>query len=97
MFHVSRKCERCIRCVLQQYCYERIDGSVTGLDRQSAIDRFNGLLGGQAPVGADGTPLPVDESLTPFVFLLTTKTGGQGINLQAADTVSSHYASLIHK
>ncbi|XP_046390688.1 chromodomain-helicase-DNA-binding protein Mi-2 homolog isoform X3 [Ischnura elegans] len=51
------------------YKYERIDGSITGSQRQEAIDRFN------AP-GAQ-----------QFVFLLSTRAGGLGINLATADTV----------
>lgn len=51
------------------YSYERIDGSITGQNRQDAIDRFN------AP-GA-----------RQFVFLLSTRAGGLGINLATADTV----------
>ncbi|XP_030640617.1 chromodomain-helicase-DNA-binding protein 4a [Chanos chanos] len=51
------------------YKYERIDGGITGAQRQEAIDRFN------AP-GA-----------VQFVFLLSTRAGGLGINLATADTV----------
>lgn len=51
------------------YKYERIDGAITGNQRQEAIDRFN------AP-GA-----------LQFVFLLSTRAGGLGINLATADTV----------
>lgn len=51
------------------YKYERIDGNITGAQRQEAIDRFN------AP-GAQ-----------QFVFLLSTRAGGLGINLATADTV----------
>ncbi|KAG5886139.1 hypothetical protein JTB14_011385 [Gonioctena quinquepunctata] len=51
------------------YKYERIDGAITGSQRQEAIDRFN------AP-GA-----------LQFVFLLSTRAGGLGINLATADTV----------
>uniref|UniRef100_A0AAR5QD67 Chromodomain-helicase-DNA-binding protein Mi-2 homolog n=1 Tax=Dendroctonus ponderosae TaxID=77166 RepID=A0AAR5QD67_DENPD len=51
------------------YKYERIDGAITGSQRQEAIDRFN------AP-GA-----------IQFVFLLSTRAGGLGINLATADTV----------
>lgn len=51
------------------YKYERIDGAITGSQRQEAIDRFN------AP-GA-----------VQFVFLLSTRAGGLGINLATADTV----------
>ena len=51
------------------YKYERIDGNITGSDRQDAIDRFN----------APNAP--------QFVFLLSTRAGGLGINLATADTV----------
>lgn len=51
---------------------ERIDGSITGKQRQQAIDRF------QAPE-SEGRELP-------FVMLLSTRAGGLGINLTAADT-----------
>lgn len=56
-------------CEFLGYKYERIDGSITGSERQEAIDRFN------AP-GAQ-----------QFVFLLSTRAGGLGINLATADTV----------
>nr|VZI41857.1 unnamed protein product [Spirometra erinaceieuropaei] len=51
------------------YKFERIDGAVTGQQRQDAIDRFNAV-----------------DSLS-FVFLLSTRAGGLGINLATADTV----------
>ncbi|CAG5136053.1 unnamed protein product [Candidula unifasciata] len=53
----------------ENYRYERIDGGVTGSQRQDAIDRFNSK---EAPA---------------FVFLLSTRAGGLGINLATADTV----------
>lgn len=56
-------------CDVEGYKYERIDGSITGQQRQDAIDRYN------AP-GAK-----------QFVFLLSTRAGGLGINLATADTV----------
>jgi superfamily II DNA or RNA helicase len=64
--------------VLQDYLharemkFERIDGSITGKQRQQAIDRF------QAP-SAEGKE-------QPFIMLLSTRAGGVGINLTAADT-----------
>lgn len=54
---------------LRGYEYQRIDGNVTGEDRQTKIDLFNAS---QSPY---------------FVFLLSTRAGGLGINLQSADTV----------
>jgi hypothetical protein len=52
----------------RQYTYERLDGSVRGEERFSAIDNFTA------------------ESEV-FVFLLSTRAGGVGLNLVAADTV----------
>ena len=52
----------------RKYPYERLDGSVRGEERFSAIDNFSG------------------DSDT-FVFLLSTRAGGMGLNLVAADTV----------
>ena len=65
------------------HSYERLDGGVTGRARQAAIDRF---CGGGAE---DGSPARGDgeEREGAFLFLLSTRAGGQGINLVAADTV----------
>lgn len=49
--------------------FERLDGSVSGLARQQAIDRFS------------------DPDSDSFIFMLSTRAGGVGINLTAADTV----------
>lgn len=51
------------------YKFERIDGNVTGSERQQSIDRFN------------------NPNSQQFVFLLSTRAGGLGINLATADTV----------
>ncbi|KAL7559116.1 hypothetical protein ACA910_017527 [Epithemia clementina (nom. ined.)] len=50
--------------------FGRIDGSITGLQRQLAIDRFQSR-----------------EESAPFIMMLSTRAGGVGINLTAADTV----------
>jgi chromodomain-helicase-DNA-binding protein 7 len=55
----------------RKYSFERIDGSITGHKRQSAIDRFQ----------------DTKSKDPPFVMLLSTRAGGVGINLTAADTV----------
>ena len=49
--------------------FERLDGSVSGTERQRAIDRFS------------------DKNSDSFIFILSTRAGGVGINLTAADTV----------
>jgi len=56
----------------RQMKFERIDGSITGSKRQMAIDRF------QAP--------PEEGKEAPLCMLLSTRAGGVGINLTAADT-----------
>ena len=55
-------------CDFRGYKCERLDGRVSGNDRQKSIDRFN-------------------RDSDSFVFLLSTRAGGVGINLTAADTV----------
>eukprot|EP01018_Ginkgo_biloba_P031544 Gb_16961 [translate_table: standard] len=51
-----------------QHSYERVDGSVSVGERQTAIARFN-------------------QDKSRFVFLLSTRSCGLGINLATADTV----------
>ena len=53
--------------------FERLDGNVGSSERQLRIDRFNRDLGSVAK--------------EEFVFLLSTRAGGLGINLATADTV----------
>eukprot|EP00468_Gymnochlora_sp_CCMP2014_P007575 CAMPEP_0167764002 /NCGR_PEP_ID=MMETSP0110_2-20121227/13751_1 /TAXON_ID=629695 /ORGANISM="Gymnochlora sp., Strain CCMP2014" /LENGTH=1326 /DNA_ID=CAMNT_0007651279 /DNA_START=156 /DNA_END=4136 /DNA_ORIENTATION=+ len=53
----------------KEYKFERLDGGVTGNDRQRAIDRF------------------CRPGSNRFVFLLSTRAGGVGLNLTQADTV----------
>jgi len=55
-------------CEYRGYKNERLDGRVSGNDRQKGIDRFN-------------------KEEDSFLFLLSTRAGGVGINLTAADTV----------
>ncbi|KAF2272042.1 ISWI chromatin-remodeling complex ATPase ISW2 [Westerdykella ornata] len=57
---------------LRSWPYARIDGSVAQADRQAQIRSFN------APSSAKDAK---------NVFILSTRAGGQGINLAAADTV----------
>jgi chromodomain-helicase-DNA-binding protein 7 len=63
----------------RNFSFERIDGSITGHKRQSAIDRFQDQ----------------NSKDPPFVMLLSTRAGGVGINLTAADTVSLSLRSWI--
>jgi ATP-dependent DNA helicase len=58
---------------LRHWPHARIDGSVAQVDRQAQITSFN-------------KSSPTDSSATN-IFILSTRAGGQGINLAAADTV----------
>ncbi|VDL78811.1 unnamed protein product [Nippostrongylus brasiliensis] len=58
------------------YDYERIDGSVRAEERYAAINKFQNT--GKRRDAADSGP---------WCFLLTTKSGGVGLNLTGADTV----------
>ena len=61
-----------------KYC--RIDGSTNIDDRQTAMDVFNAETTG----AADGSRNYSDDRY--FVFMLSTRAGGLGINLTSADT-----------
>ena len=56
------------------YVFERLDGAIKGQQRQEAVDRFNRTPEDPASGGS-------------FVFLLSTKAGGVGLNLTAANYV----------
>ena len=57
------------------YAFERLDGAVKSQQRQEAVDRFN------------RTPEEYEADEGSFVFLLSTKAGGVGLNLTAANYV----------
>lgn len=52
-------------CKRENWTYLRIDGSTSTGERQDLVDRFNS---------------PESDN-PPFVFLLSTKAGGEGLNL----------------
>ena len=62
--------EECIS--FRGWTFVRLDGSVTGENRQRAINSFN------------------SDSQDPFIFLLTTRAGGVGLNLTTATRVIIH-------
>lgn len=59
----------------------RIDGSVPWQTRQANINEFNGVKAGE------GEKEEQDDRPPARVFLLSTRAGGLGLNLTAADTV----------
>ena len=54
---------------MKKYPFERLDGSVSQVERQKSIDRFS------------------NKDCDNFVFLLSTRAGGLGLNLTVANTV----------
>ncbi|KAM3733211.1 hypothetical protein ACB098_11G118200 [Castanea mollissima] len=65
---------------LRKYSYERLDGSVRAEERFSAIRSFSGQsIKGSLNSGSDQNGA--------FVFMISTRAGGVGLNLVAADTV----------
>jgi hypothetical protein len=59
---------------MQKYSFERLDGSIRGSDRFEALQRFS------APRAQSC------DNASAFVFLLSVRAGGQGLNLTQADT-----------
>jgi len=64
----------------REWNYCRIDGSTHIDDRQSQMDQFNA----ERTAGVGGTQNVADDRC--FVFLLSTRAGGLGINLCGGDT-----------
>ncbi|CAA7050656.1 unnamed protein product [Microthlaspi erraticum] len=64
---------------LRKYSYERLDGSVRAEERFAAIKSFSR----KAESGLDSEA----DASNAFVFMISTRAGGVGLNLVAADTV----------
>lgn len=70
----------------RSFSYERLDGSVRAEERFDAVRSFSADHSRRGGASKPGSA---------FVFLLTTRAGGVGLNLVAADTVSSLAASKV--
>lgn len=64
---------------MRKYTYERLDGSIRAEERFAAIRNFSQK--------SSASNIDAYQS-TPFIFLISTRAGGVGLNLVAADTVS---------
>ncbi len=77
--------------------WSRLDGSTPVAERMALVDEFNGEGGGGGGERGDApSPSPSPRSKKngkgppPFAMLLSTKAGGQGLNLTGADAVVFH-------
>ncbi|PPS19451.1 hypothetical protein GOBAR_AA01110 [Gossypium barbadense] len=66
---------------LRKYSYERLDGSIRAEERFAAIRSFS-------KQSAEGSVNSESDQNAAFVFLISTRAGGVGLNLVAADTVN---------
>ncbi|UIZ21184.1 hypothetical protein KXD40_001033 [Peronospora effusa] len=64
--------------LMRDYSYCRLDGTTKLVDRVDQMQRFNKVSAGSVSANDDDNV---------FVFLLSTRAGGLGVNLIAADTV----------
>ncbi|KAL7233644.1 hypothetical protein ACSBR1_017287 [Camellia fascicularis] len=65
---------------LRKYSYERLDGSIRAEERFAAIRSFS-------QQSVKGSFKPEADQSGAFVFMISTRAGGVGLNLVAADTV----------
>ncbi|CAA0842717.1 SNF2 domain-containing protein / helicase domain-containing protein [Striga hermonthica] len=66
---------------MRKFTYERLDGSIRAEERFAAIRSFSKKSAIKTAADDD------NEQIKPFVFLISTRAGGVGLNLVAADTV----------
>lgn len=70
---------------LRRYTYERLDGSVRAEERFAAVQSFSGKT--STLQESSDIRKANDDARKAFVFLISTRAGGVGLNLAGADTV----------
>ncbi|KAK8614432.1 hypothetical protein V6N13_122788 [Hibiscus sabdariffa] len=75
---------------LRKYSYERLDGSIRAEERFAAIRSFSKR-------SAEGSLNSESDQNGAFVFLISTRAGGVGLNLVAADTVDKQALQRAHR
>ncbi|XP_030535360.2 probable helicase CHR10 isoform X2 [Rhodamnia argentea] len=75
---------------LRRFSYERLDGSIRAQERFAAIRSFS-----QQSVKDDWNSGPNQNGA--FVFMISTRAGGLGLNLVAADTVDKQALQRAHR
>ena len=72
---------------LRNFSYERLDGSIRAEERFAAIRSFSLNCSGSSQTTRNDA----------FVFLISTRAGGVGLNLVSADTVSFNFLYVLYE
>lgn len=73
---------------MRNFSYERLDGSIRAEERFAAIRSFSSNCAGRSSQSTHNDA---------FVFLISTRAGGVGLNLVSADTVSFNFVYVLYE